>query len=156
MLLAGTLVALQSLILITNTGSISLQNLGNLSRQTVSLILLQIVILACVLGMSAWLSLTDKEGLFGKRSRFTSVFLFVIGAILCVEGLASIALNGSIVSGTTRAFMIVMGLELYALGLLSMVAFVQNDERPVDKSASRFTAAIVFLLMMLPVALIIV
>ncbi|MGD1060423.1 MAG: hypothetical protein ABR879_03085 [Methanomassiliicoccales archaeon] len=133
----------------TSASVASFKDLGVLSKGSVSLILLQIVVLACMVGASSWISLTDKDGLFGKRSRFSSTLSFAVGVVLSSEGIVAIALNGSIVTGTTPGFMIVVGLELYALGILSMISFVQNEDRPSERGTAAFISIIVFILMML-------
>jgi hypothetical protein len=140
----------------TSASAVTFKGLGVLSKGTVSLILLQMVALACIVGASSWISLTDKDGLFGRRSRFSSILSFVIGLVLSAEGIVAIVLNASIVVGATSIFMIVVGLELYALGILSMTSFVQNEDRPSERGTALFVSVIVFILMMLPPAFLIV
>jgi len=154
LLMASALVAVQSLILMTQISPASFVGLGALSIETISLILLQIIIFSCILGIFCLRSLLDKDGRFRGRFGNISIVSFAIGLILSAEGLVTINLNGSIITGTTSILMICIGLELYTLGILSMTSYVQTEKEATLHGSTPFIAAILFILLMLPTAFI--
>ena len=151
-LIASALVAVQGLILMTQISPASFEGLGTLSIETISLILFQIVVLACIVGVFSLISLLDKDGLFMSHSIFAPIVLFIVGLILSVEGLVAINLNGSIITGTTSTLMTAIGLMLFTLGVLSMVSYVQNERKSSLHGPAPYIAAILFILLMLPPA----
>jgi hypothetical protein len=155
-LMAGGLVAVQGLILMTQISPASFEGLGALSVETISLILFQIVMLSCILGLFSLTRLLNKDERFKKQFEFVSIALFIVGLALSVEGLVAINLNGSIISGTTSTLMISIGLMLYTLGVLSMVSYLQNNEKPSLHKSTPFIASTLFILLMLPPALLFV
>ena len=151
-LIASGIVAFEGLILMAKILPASFEGLGSLSIGTVSLILFQIILLACIVGIFSLIILLDKEGRFRNRLKFASIASFVIGLILSIEGLLAVNLNGYIVTGTSSVLMICVGLELFTLGILSMLAHVQNGKLSSRNRSVLLIAAILFMLLMLPPA----
>ncbi len=154
--MAAILVAGQILFLMMNIFPASFEGLGALSSTTISYILLQMVILACIVGYIAWSGAVGKDKQPMSALSLVSILSFVAGLILSVEGLIAINLNESIISGTTSTIMISTGLMLYTLGVLSMVTFVQNERISRYSISAPFVALVVFTLLMLPPAFLLV
>ena len=151
-LLASIVVAFEGLILMTQILPASFAGLGVLSIGTVSLILLQIVILSCIIGIFSWVSLTDMNGRFRGYMKHASIVSFGFGLVLSIEGLVAINLSGFIITGTTSTIMLSIGLMLFTLGVLSMVSYVLNERKSSLHGSIPFVAAILFILLMLPPA----
>ncbi len=148
--MAAILVAGQTLFLMMNVFPASFEGIGALSSQMISLILLQIVILASIAGYIAWWSALGKDQQSPKALNYVSITSFIVGLILSIEGLIAVYLNDSIISGTTSTIMISTGLMLYTLGVLSMVTFIQNERIAYYSISTPFLSIIIFTLLMLP------
>lgn len=151
-LLASIIVALETLLLIPNISSTDFESVGTLSTQTLSIILLQIVVLSCVIGIVSWIGLVQKGERTMNSSSLISIVLFIAGLLLVVEGLITINLNQSIMTGTTSVLILTFGLMMYALGALAMVSYVQSSEMLPRQMSTPFVATIAFILLMLPPA----
>jgi hypothetical protein len=151
-LMASIVVAFEGLYLMTQILQANFVSLGVLSKETVSLILLQIVIFSCIIGIFSWISLTDTDRRFGGFLKHAAIVSFGLGLILSVEGLVAINLSGFIIAGTTSTIMISVGLMLFTLGVLSMVSYVLNERKSSLHGSVHFVGAILFILLMLPPA----
>ncbi|HTY47736.1 MAG TPA: hypothetical protein VMB46_08760 [Methanomassiliicoccales archaeon] len=154
-LLASWLVALQTIFLMAKISPASFEGLGDLSTQTVSLILLQIVLLSCIIGIIALASLSSENWTV-RLVRRARIVLLLFGVILGVEGVSTIYLSNFIVSGSNQILMGSFGLVLYTLGILSMISYMQNERGLTFRREAQALSAIVFLLLMLPMALVLV
>lgn len=154
-LIGSGVVAFEAYSLMSHISPTSFEGIGTLSAGTISLILLQIVALSCVVGIFSLVILLDKEGWFDNRLRFVSTVLFAAGLLLSVEGLVTIYFNGFIQSGTTSIMVVCIGLELYTLGMLSMVSYMQNGKNSPLERPFPLTAAILFMILLLPPAFVI-
>ncbi|MBI0582162.1 MAG: hypothetical protein JET69_04010 [Methanomassiliicoccales archaeon] len=83
---------------------------------------------------------------------WASRILLVTGSVLSIEGIAAIDLRSYIVSGTTAEVVIVVGLQIYALGVISVTAHTWDrwnlsDARPISS-----IGVLLFFILLLPPA----
>jgi len=81
----------------------------------------------------------------------------IVGMVLAVEGLAVINIFNLVISSTVSLMVIMMGLQLFCLGLLSMATFIV--ERGMGSYLVRRVPTfivLVFFMLLLPAAFLIV
>jgi hypothetical protein len=154
-IIAGAVLALQCLLLLTIVGPITFSNVGTISTTVVSTVLLLVTILCSLLAISAVLTIraARKEG--GGRQIYYLV-PFIAGAVLTLLGLAIISFSRDVVSGISSSIMVLIGIQLAALGVLSAVSFIseKGGNSSLIKGVPNY-AILLFFLLLIPAAFLI-
>ena len=124
MLFSGGVLAVQCILLFAVIGPITVMGIGTLSQGLVSWIFIEIIMVGVILSVFSLLCLRPGFTLDPVKKISPLLFPFIGGSICCVEGIASINSSSAIVSGINSSFTILIGIQLFCLGIISISAFV--------------------------------
>jgi hypothetical protein len=147
---AGVVVFFESLNLLSQATTASFTGFGILSIGTVSIVLLHIATTSLFISILSLLSLMNNLEFVRKCHGWASKITLAVGVVLSVEGLGAISLRNSIVLGATTATMIVVGLQMYALGIMSVTAHTWDKWNLSLARAIPSIGVLLFLILMLP------
>lgn len=143
-MITGAVLIFQCLPQLSTARSITLDGLGVLSKEIVTILWATIIGLSLILVLLSILSLLPQLLPKLDRERL-NILLLLIGAVFASFGLASINLSSSMVSSATQA-LLPLGIELFSLGLMSLALFVDMmDTRCVVKDIPNYVFLLFFM-----------
>lgn len=155
MLFSGGVLAVQCILLLAVIGPITVMGIGTLSQGMVSWILIEIIMVCAILSVFSILCLRPGFALDPVKKISPLLFPFLGGSIFCIEGIASINLSSAIVSGISSSFTILIGIQLFCLGIISISAFVAaKGNSYLVRYVPNYFVLIFFLLLIPPAFLI--
>ena len=155
MLLSGTVLALQCILLFNTAGPVTLKGIGTISKETILLLLIEVVLLCIALIFFAVLSFRPGFVLDPNKRVSPLLIPLVIGSLCCIEGIASINLSTTIISGINNSFMILIGIQLFCLGIISISSFIAaKDHSYLIKNVPN-SCVLMFFILLIPAAFLI-
>lgn len=153
--IAGIVVFIESIDLLSHVTPASFAGLGVLSIDTASSILLQIATLSLMISVLSLLGFMNNIDLVWRCQRWTTWASLLVGSVLCIEGLATISLRNSIAFGATAAMMTVIGLQMHALGVMAVTTYAWDRWNLSLARAIPSIGVLLFFILLLPSSLLV-
>lgn len=151
-LLTGCVLMFQCLMVRIYVGPITVAGIGRLGAGTISLFLLQVIGLSAVLVALAAVDIVPKLAAMVERLKVVKYLTLVLGIVLSLEGLALINLSSAITAGIGSSVPLLIGIQLFCLGILSISSYVAaNRGAPLIKGIPNHVV-LLFLIFLLPAA----
>ncbi len=154
--MAGALVALESIILLFSGYSLTSIEFGTIRSGTLFLLALQVVMFCAIVIATSALTFARKLQVAEETRRTILNILFIIGAILAVEGVAAINISFTLMSSVATTSAMLAGLQLFCLGMLVMFGNMLSGQTLELTSPSPRHIALIFILLLFPSAFLIV
>jgi hypothetical protein len=152
MLLSGGVLAVQCILLLSKVEPITLIGIGTISQGTVSGLFIEVILICVILVLFGLL--TFRPGLAADPSKKLSplLVLLIAGSICCIEGIASINLSTSIVTGIDKTITILIGIQLFCLGIISISSYVAAKGRSYFIKNVPNYCVLLFFILLIPAA----
>jgi hypothetical protein len=152
MLLSGGVLAVQCILLLTMAGPVTFIGIGTLSQAMISGFFMEIILICAILIVFAFLSYRPRLAVDPKKKGSPLLILLVTGSLCCIEGIASINLSTGIVTGINSTFMILIGIQLFCLGIISISSFVvAKGHSYLIRNVPNYSV-IIFFILLIPAA----
>ena len=156
MLLAGVVLAAECALLLFFTSPIALKSHATISNELLILLLVQMMILGIALVLYSLMRKTKLISFLAEHPWMGQVPM-IVGIVLSIEGLAVINIFNLVVDGTLSLMAIMMGIQLFCLGLLSMTVFVvEHGTGSYFIRGTPTLNVILFFILLLPAAFLII
>lgn len=153
---AGALVALESTMLLLSGHSFTSEAFGTIGPAALSLLAFQIIIFCAMAIAASALTFAPGMQMTERVQKAIRLASFMIGAILAVEGLASINVSFTLMGSIAVTSAKLIGIQLFCLGVLVMFGNMLSERpRGLTDPSPRLTA-LMFILLLFPSAFLIV
>jgi hypothetical protein len=154
MMLSGALISGQCILRAGDVRA-SLLGLGVLSPSLVPAFIAVIFILSFSISFSAFLYLLPNLAPRLENNIELRLFLLTAGFLSTVGGLAIINLSGATVNGFSITFTLLVGMQLFSLGVLALSSSIMAMGDGIIVKKAQWAGILLFVLLLLPAAFLI-